>query len=350
MQSLGTASFAGLWLLASCARAQPIVSRGQYSVSFKIVGGKLAVDRDAFHVAPSYVKFEAAIQEVGGRSQHNGSSRPSLLVDSAWPDYIVAYQAWSAADPDRLDLGNAFLVGLSLFVDLLQQAPDSGLILNEDEIDPLERYDLVLDLAAFDSNTVSIELPAMLESRRRARLPQLRKRLARLNGSLWSSAAIRKAFAPLYANLGLTPQIIFLPRNQTIQIVEGPANRFYRFAGRSGSRARYRSVAVASARHRSLSEGARGKRTVDFDRDLGYARGRRALCHSVPDPSAAAFDLASRLHLRPPKPSTRTGASQYVDLRVKRRARRSESRHLRPASRTNRAKVSAPSAIVSCPP
>ena len=146
---------------------------------------------------------------------------PGLLGDSAWPDYIIAYQAWSAADPDRLDLGTLFSSDF-LFANLLQQTPDSGLVLNEDEIDPLSGTISFSILPLFDSNSVSIQLPAMLESRRRTRVPQLRKRLARLTGSLWSSTNIREAIAPLYANLGLTPQVLLLPRNQTIQIVEGP--------------------------------------------------------------------------------------------------------------------------------
>jgi hypothetical protein len=314
MQWLGTASFAGLCLLVSCARAQPVLSRGQYSVSFKIVGGKLAVDRDAFQVAPSYVKFEAAIRGMARQAIASiGPLSPNLLVDSAWPDYIVAYQAWSAGDPARLDLGALFSSDF-LFSSLLQQAGDSGLILNEDEIDPLSGTISFSILPPFDSNTVSIELPAMLETRRLARLPQLRKRLARLNGSLWSSTGIRKALAPLYTNLGLAPQIIVTARNQTIQIGEGPRIASIVLPADQVP-ARDLDLLLRDLLPSAYFRKARGKRIIDFDQDLGYASGD--------EPYAIQFQIQAMQLLISPlgytlatEASARTGASQYVDLQV----------------------------------
>src|ERR1700728_1022693 len=100
MRSLGAASFAGLCLLASCVPAQQVPARGQYFVSFKIVGGKLAVDRDAFHVAPSLVEFEPALRlTVRQAIAKIGPLSPDLLIDSAWPDYIETFENWSAANP-----------------------------------------------------------------------------------------------------------------------------------------------------------------------------------------------------------------------------------------------------------
>jgi Haemolysin secretion/activation protein ShlB/FhaC/HecB len=320
MRSLVTACFAGLWLLVSCARAQPIPSRGQYSVSFKIVGGKLAVDRDAFLVAPSFIKFERAIRlSVAQAIAKMTALAPGLLGDSAWPDYIIAYQAWSAADPNRMDLGTLFSLDF-LFTNLLQQLPDSGLVLNEDQIDPLNGSISFSILPLVDANTVSIQLPAMLDFRRRTRLPQLRNRLAHLNGSLWSSAAIRKVVAPLYANLGLTPQILLLPRNQTIQIVEGPRIASIllpadQVAARDVNRLLW--LLVDTARFRTVP----GKRIVDFQRDLGYAEGD--------EPYAIQYQIQALQLLISPlgyslttTASTRTGASQYVDLRVQKAAKK----------------------------
>jgi hypothetical protein len=320
MQSLDTACFAGLCLLASCACAQPVPSRGQYSVSFKIVGGKLAVDRDAFQVAPSLVKCEPTIrQSVREAVARMGPLAPGLLVDSSWPDYVIAYEAWSAADPDRPDLGTLYSSD-SLFANLLQQTPDSGLVLNEGEIDPPNGAISFSILPLFDSNAVSIQLPAMLESRKRSRLPQLRKRLARLNGGLWSSANIRKAIAPLYANLGLTPQILVLPRNQTIHIDEGsriasivlPADQV---PARDIDRLLWDLLDTAHFRR------AAGKRIVDFHRDLGYAEGD--------EPYAIQYQIQALQLLISPlgytlatQASTRTGASQYVDLHVQKVAKK----------------------------
>ena len=187
MQSLGTAWFAGLCLLASCVRAQPVSSRGEYCVSFKIVAGRLAVDRDAFRVAPSLVKFQSEIrrtvrQAIAGIDPLS----PGLLGNSSWPDYINAFQAWAGANPAALDLGTLFSSDF-LFSGLLMQTPDSGLILNEEEIDPLNGAISFSILPPFDSSTVQIELPALIATRQSSRIRQLRKRLAALNGSLWSS-------------------------------------------------------------------------------------------------------------------------------------------------------------------
>ncbi len=325
MRSLGTASFAGLCLLVRCALGQQVPSRGQYCVSFRIVGGKLAVDHDTFRVAPSLVKFEPAIRlTVRQAIAKIGPLSPDLLIDSAWPDYIEAFENWSAANPDRLDLGTLFSSDF-LFAGVLTQTPDSGLILNEEEIDPLNGAISFSILQPFDSNTVRIDLPAMLDSRQRTRTPQLRKRLARLDGSLWSSSDIRNALGPLYTNLGLAPQILVLPRNQAIQIVEGPriasiALPADQVSARDVDRVLWDLLDTGHFRK------ARGKRIVDFDRDLGYASGD--------EPYAIQYQIQAMQLLISPlgyslttEASMRTGASQYVDLRVQKQAKK-QPRHV----------------------
>jgi Omp85 superfamily domain len=165
----------------------------------------------------------------------------------------------------------------------------------------------------------------MLEARRLARTPQLRQRLARLNGHLWSSAGIRQALAPLYANLGLTPQMVVLPRNQTIQIVEGP-----RIASIVLPADQVPARDIDGLLWDLLDTGqfrkAAGKRIVDFDRDLGYAPGD--------EPYAIQYQLQALQLLISPlgyslttQASARTGTSQYVDLLVKRQATK-KSRHI----------------------
>lgn len=328
MQSLGTASFAGLCLLASCAQTEPVQSRGQYSVSFKIAGGKLAVDRDAFRVAPSLVKFEPAIRRSVRQAIATITDplAPSLLADGAWTDYIIAYEAWSAANPDRLDLGTLFSSDF-LFADVLKQTPDLGLILNEDQIDPASGSISFSILPLFDSKTVAIDLPAMIDSRQRARTLQLRKRLTRLNGSMWSSAGIRNALGPLYTNLGMTPQILVLPRIEAIQIVESariasivlPADQV---PARDVDRLLWDLLDTGRFRR------AKGKRLVDFDSDLGYAFGD--------EPYAIQYQIQAMQLLISPlgyslitQASTSTGQSQYVDLVVQSNAKmKKKSRHI----------------------
>jgi len=314
MQSLGTACFAGLCLFVSCVRAQRAPSRGQYCVSFKIVAGKLAVDRDAFQVAPSLAKFEPEIRRTVRKAiaAITNPLSPALLADSSWSDYIHAYENWTEANPEQLDLGTLFSADF-LFADMLKQTPDSGVILNEEEIDALSGA-ISFSILPFDSSTVGIELPALIASRRPSRVSQLRKRLARLNGFLWSSADIRKAIGPLYANLGLTPQVLVLPRNTTIQIVEGP-----RIASIILPADQVPARDVGRLLWELLDTGhfrkAHGKRIVDFDQDLGYASGD--------EPYAVQYQIQALQLLISPlgytlttAASTRTGASQYVDLRV----------------------------------
>ena len=220
----------------------------------------------------------------------------TLLGDSSWPDYIHAYENWTAANPEQLDLGTLFSADF-LFAGVLKQTPDSGLILNEEEIDPLNGAISFSILPLFDSSTVRIELPALIESRRPSRIRQLRKRLARLNGSLWSSSDIRKAIGPLYANLGLTPQVLVLPRNTAIQIVEGPRIASIvlpadQVPARDVDRLLWE--LLDTAHFRMTREGSASSISSAI---LSYADRRRAVCDSVPASGAAASDLAARVHL-----------------------------------------------------
>lgn len=326
----GTASLAGLCWLVSCVHAEP--PRGQYRVSFKIVAGKLAVDRDAFRVAPPFVKFEAAIRRnVAQAIAGIDPPSPSLNGNYAWMDYVNVFAAWAAANPDRPDLGTIFSSGV-LFVEILKQTPDFGLVLNDEDIDPVSGAVSFSILPLFDSGAVRIELPTLIASRRHVRAVQLRKRLARLNGKLWSSAGIRAAIAPLYANLGLTPQVIVLPTIQTIQITEGSRiASILLTADQVPARDLDRLLWVLlDTRHFRLAMRSKTtwapKRILDFDRDLGF--------HAGDEPYAIPYQLQALQLLISPlgyslsvQPSARTGASQYVDLRVTSAAKKM-TRHL----------------------
>lgn len=313
MRSRGTACFAGLCLLASCARAQtldcPLLDgsdRGQYCLTLKIAAGKLVVAQDAFRVTPPLQTFEAEIRRNVGQ----------------------VIEAWSAANPAGMDLGAIF--SSDFLSGLLLKTPDFGLILNDDQIDPSSGYISFSILPLFDSQAVRIELPAMLESERRLRIPQLRKRLAKLNGAVWSSAGIRKAIGPLYTNLGLAPQVIVLPREQALQIVEGarmasivlPADQV---PARDLDRLLWDLLDTGHF-HMAM----RGKNTwipgrvLDFDRDLGYAAGAEpyAIPYQIQELQLLIAPLGYVLNLQP---SARTGVVQYVDLRVQ---RQTKSRHV----------------------
>lgn len=307
MRCIRTAIFAGLCLHGACAA-------NQYSVTFKVIAGKLVVDHDTFDIAPELVEFEPEVRLAVRQAIANiGPLSPGLKVDSSWPDYIGAYEAWSAADPSRLDLGTLFSTDF-LFADLLKQMPDSGLVLNDDGVDPLDGSISFSILPLFDANAVQIQLPAMLPGRRLTRILQLRKRLAHLKGSLWSSAAIRAALAPLYANLGLSPAILLFPTTDTIQIVEGSRIASILLPADQVPDKDINPLLWLLLDTRRFRR-AKGKRVVDFDANLGYATGD--------EPYLIAYQLQELQLLISPlgytlatQASARTGATQYVDLTV----------------------------------
>jgi hypothetical protein len=307
----------GLCLLAaSCVCAQAGQSPGQYWVSFKIVQGRLAVDRDAFCVPSSSVRFEDQIRSTVRQTiAAIPSLSPDLRVDATWPQYVNLYENWSAADSSRLDLGTLFSSDF-LFANILKQTPDFGLALNDQDIDPVDGTISFSILPLFDSTAVHIRLPAMLPPRQRTRVPQLRKRLRHLNGSLWSSAAIRNAFGPLYANLGLTPQILLFPTTQTIQIIEGSRIASILLPADEVVTKDVNPLLWLLLDTRRFRR-AKGKRVVDLDHDLGYTPGD--------EPYLVAYEIQELQLLVSPlgytlvtQASARTGASQYVDLTVQR--------------------------------
>lgn len=316
MRWISTAYIAGL-LLAS---ANAVTARGQYSVSFKIVAGKLAVDRDTFHVPPALVKFEPAIRKtVRDEIKTIGPLAPNLLITASWPEYISAYEDWAAQDPSRLDLGTLFSSDF-LFSTLLKDAPDSGLVLNDEVIDPASGTISFSILPVFDSQKLQMKLSGMPQRNRPVRQAQLRRRLARLNGRLWCSACIRQALAAMYANLGLTPQILILPKSDTIQIIEAPRINSIMLPEKISPRDIDRLLwELLDSRQFRMAMRNKSKwlpaRTVDFDRDLGYAPGDEP--YDVPYQIQELQFLISPLgYTVMAQPSARTGASQYVDLQV----------------------------------
>ncbi len=212
-----------------------------------------------------------------------------------------------------------------LFAKLLQQTPDSGLILNEDEIDPLNGAISFSILPPFDSNTVSIQLPAMLESRR----PHAHTATAKTSGAAQWVFVVLRQHSQSYrsvvyesradaANPGASEESDDSDRRRA-------THRFHRVARRSGSGARYRPAALGSARHRRLSAGRRGSASSIFDRDLGYAEGD--------EPYAIQYQIQAMQLLISPlgytvatqastQAGTKPGASQYVDLRVQKAAKK----------------------------
>jgi hypothetical protein len=146
-------------------------------------------------------------------------------------------------------------------------------------------------------------------------VPQLRKRLKRLNGGLWSSANIRKAIAPLYTNLGLTPQVLLFPARGAMQIIEGPRIASIllpedQVPAKDVNRLLW--LLLDTKHYRK----AIGERSVDFD------DGPYAVAYQIQELQLLISPLGYTLIT---EPSARGGASQYVDLVVQ---AKKQSRHV----------------------
>ncbi len=310
-----------MFLLATCARTQP---RGQYTLTLKIAGGKLAVDHDAFTLTSKFRdprRTESIIrQQVRSALAAIPIPAVSGSRNSTWPDYVDAYVSWANQDPARLDLGSAFC-SCFWFAGILTNSPDFGLVLNEDQLDAAGGFVSFSILPPFDAAKVPINLPGLSQPRARTRLRQLRKRLARLNGTLWSSEAIKRAIQPYYANLGLQPQWILQPRNQSIQIIEGqhlasvvlppdqvPAKDIDRVLWDVLNTRDFR----RAMRTKAVWEPGR---VIDFRRDLDYADGDEpyVISYRLQELQLLLSGLGYSATLQP---SARSGVVPYLDLRI----------------------------------
>jgi len=324
-----------LFLLATCARTQP---RGQYTLTLKIAGGKLAVDHDAFTL-PSKFRDPRRTESFIRRQVRSALAEIPIPVVSAsrnstWPDYVDAYGSWATQDPARLDLGSAFC-SCFWFAGILTQGPDFGLVLNEDQLDAAGGFASFSILPPFDAAKVPIDLPGLSQARARTRLRQLRKRLARLNGMLWSSEAIRRAIQPYYANLGLQPQWILQPRNQSIQIIEGqhlasvvlPADQV---PAKDIDRVLWDVLNTRDFRRAMRTKAAwEPGRVIDFRHDLGYAAGDEpyVISYQLQELQLLLSGLGYSATLQP---SARGGVAPFVDLRIQRgdSQEKSQTHHL----------------------
>ena len=310
-----------MFLLATCAHPQP---RGQYTLTLKVAAGKLAMDHDAFLLTS---KFRDPRRTEGVIRQEVNSALAAIPIpvvsgarDYTWPDYVNAYVSWSNLDPTRLDLGSAFSSSF-WFAAILTTSPDFGLVLNDDLLDPASGFVSFSILPPFNAAQVQIDLPGLSRSRLRTRLRQLGKRLARLNGTLWSSDAIRRAIQPLYANLGLAPQLILQPRNQSIQIIEGqhiasillPAGQV---PARDVGRVLWDVLSTRDFRRAMLTKtNWEPRRAIDFRHDLGYADGDEpyVISYQLQELQLLLSELGYSATLQP---SPRSGIVPYVDLQI----------------------------------
>ena len=310
-----------LFLLATCACSQP---RGQYGVTLKVLHGRLAVDRDAFTLTSTFRdprQTKKMIREQV-RAALSAIPIPSLspLRGYGWPDYIDAYATWATEDPARLDLGSAFTSSF-WFADILKTSPDFGLVLNEDQLDPAGGFVSFSILPPFEATRIRLDLTGLSQPRATKRQHELRKRLAHLNGMLWSSEAIRKSIQPFYANLGLSPEVILQPRIQSIQIIEGqriasivlPAGQV---RSRDIDRVLWDILSTPDFHRAMRTKSAwESKRVLDFERELGYAEGDEpyAVAYRVEELQSLLSGLGYSAIL---EPDARSGPVPYVDLLI----------------------------------
>jgi hypothetical protein len=236
----------------------------------------------------------------------------------SWLDYATAYSAWEALVPGRQDPGDVF--GLAL-TGLLQ--PTDGSILNDQLEDPSSSYISFSILNPFASKSVTIDLPGMVDVRKKKRVATIRQHLQGLDGKLWSVSAIQQALGPLYINLGLTPTIQVSARDENISITEGP--RFSSIVltpevpDRDIDKILWNLLTTLEFR-KAMTDRAKwiGGRTLLYQ-GLGHAQGD--------EPYVVQYDLQIKQLLLSQQgyamtlqPSREQGANQYYDLRVQKAA------------------------------
>ncbi|HXB73773.1 MAG TPA: BamA/TamA family outer membrane protein [Candidatus Acidoferrales bacterium] len=146
----------------------------------------------------------------------DGAAATLGTFTGTWIDYQTPYSAWQALASGRQEPGSVFGLALN---GLMQ--PQDGSILN-DQTDPSTAYISFSILNPFASQRVTIDLPGMADARKKKKVAEIQEHLRGLDGKPWSVPAIRQALAPVYGNLGLTPEIQVFVRSETISIAPGP--------------------------------------------------------------------------------------------------------------------------------
>src|SRR5262249_44880020 len=336
-----------------CPAPDPLAGpkRSQYCVLLSVQDGRLAVadGADAFSMTADFpsslrgvtlTEAQVAIREqlrqaLAGLSKlylkalAPGESDATLTdplseavrnFSGSWEEYSTQrFPVWMQANPNRQDLGTVFT---SLFGDLLNV--QNSLVLNDSSVDPASGFASFSIVPPFNAQTVTIDLPGMIASRQQERIPQLRRRFEGLSGKLWSPtlvADIRSSLALFYNLLGLNPEPLILPRDETIRIIESqriasivlPVSEV---PTRDISRILWDLLDTGDFKSAmKTAEAWQTGRTLSFHDNLCYQRGDEpyVIQGRLQEQQLLLSQLGYALTLQP---SSVVGPSQYFDLRV----------------------------------
>ncbi|HXB22383.1 MAG TPA: hypothetical protein VNV88_13420, partial [Candidatus Solibacter sp.] len=138
-------------------------------------------------------------------------------------NYAQIMQPWSDSNPARGQPADVLVDSSSFFAPMIGAAASSSLSY-ADQLSSLDQSLAVFRFPApFQSQTVMLQLPNSASPRQQARIRELRKTLAPLDGTLWDKNAIERRLNGYYARLGLAAQAVALNAGvNTVVINEGP--------------------------------------------------------------------------------------------------------------------------------
>jgi cell division septation protein DedD len=251
--------------------------------------------------------------------------------NGSFSDYVNAMQRWHDANPSRKSPEDILVASpegdpkKSFFAPIT--LPNVDTPLNFDESIPgFERGRATFAIfAPFQADAVQFSIPASTAAQQ-ARVRDLRRVLAPLNGTLWDGVAVKKRLQDYYSRLGLPTEIVVLPSHQ---IAVKETARIAHVILMNPDVAEHDVDKVlwtvltqhdfnVAMKHRPVVKG--GERTLDYTADLGYAAGDEpyALASRLQTQqlTLSQFGLSALLI-----PSTRSTAQQtYQDLRIQKTA------------------------------
>lgn len=238
--------------------------------------------------------------------------------------YFKPMEDWSNAKTGRKHPDEVLVDTSDFFAPLTQ--PHSNLTISFDEKSHLDAKIVTFRIAdPFQAAKVQFSIPATTPAQQ-ARVRDLRRVLAPLNGTLWDGVAVKKRLKDYYARLGLPAEIVVLPSHQ---VAVKEAARIARVVLMDPDVAEHDVDKVlwtvltqhdfnVAMKHRPVVKG--GERSLDYTADLNYAAGDEpyALASRLQTQQLALsqFGLSALLI-----PSTRSTAQQtYQDLRIQKTA------------------------------
>jgi hypothetical protein len=343
---------------AACPAESDASARGKLCAQLGLRNGKVVVRTAAFWIPAAFEKslapswpLERAQMQLRGQLEKIVDALPSpyqaalapgengaALQDAAsvglknftgaFTDFEPLLDSWCAAVAGRKCAVDMFVDTSDFFAPLLTASGISALIY-DDARSSIDQGAVVFRFPnPFQSASVTLNLPNVKSAAQQARLRELRKTLAPLDGTLWDGTAIRERLAAYYQRLGLASSIVVGDaRNNLVQISEGQriaqialvdpdvtdhdVDKILWIVLSEGDFRR------AMKRRPTLTSGAR---VLDF-RDLGYALGDEpyALTSRLQEQQLMLSQIgfvASEI----PDTSRSGTAQQYVDLQIRKPA------------------------------